>query len=52
VRAVLRNRVDEIDAELLVLGSNGRSDLTRIWLGSVAEHFLVHPPCDVLVVKA
>lgn len=51
VRAVLRNRVNEIDADLLVLGSNGRSDLTRLWLGSVAEHFLVHPPCDVLVVK-
>lgn len=51
VRAVLRDRVNEIDAELLVLGSNGRSDLTRMWLGSVAEHFLVHPPCDVLVIK-
>jgi nucleotide-binding universal stress UspA family protein len=52
VRAVLRDRVSEIGADLLVLGSHGRSGLARVWLGSVAEHFLVHPPCDVLVVKA
>lgn len=51
VTAVLRDQVNNMDADLLVLGSNGRSGLTRVWLGSVAEHFLVHPPCDVLVVK-
>jgi len=51
VTGVLRDRVNDIDADLLVLGSHGRSDLVRLWLGSVAEHFLVHPPCDVLVVK-
>lgn len=51
VRTVLRDRVVDADADLLVLGSHGRSDLARVWLGSVAEHFLVHPPCDVLVVK-
>jgi nucleotide-binding universal stress UspA family protein len=49
---VLRERVNDTDADLLVLGSHGRSDLARFWLGSVAEHFLVHPPCDVLVVKS
>lgn len=51
VTNVLRDRVNDLDADLLVLGSHGRSDLARLWLGSVAEHFLVHPPCDVLVVK-
>jgi nucleotide-binding universal stress UspA family protein len=51
VIGVLRDRVNDIDADLLVLGSHGRSDLARFWVGSVAEHFLVHPPCDVLVVK-
>ena len=37
--------------ELLVLGSHGRTGLTRLLLGSVSSHAVNHAPCSVLVVK-
>lgn len=49
---VLRARVKKAKADLLVLGTHGRSGLMRAVLGSVAEGFLREPPCDVLVVKS
>lgn len=51
VRSSLRKQVAALDADLLVLGTQGRQGLTKAWMGSVAEEFLVRPPCDVLVVK-
>lgn len=37
-------------ADLLVVGSHGRSPLAHLVLGSVAERTLRHAPCPVLVV--
>ena len=37
-------------AELIVVGTHGRSGLGRLVLGSVAEEVLRHAPCPVLVV--
>lgn len=51
VHATLRRQVAALDADLLVLGTHGRTGLARAWLGSIAEDFLVRPPCDVLVAK-
>jgi universal stress protein E len=48
---VVRAWVKKTKADLLVLGTHGRSGLMRAVLGSVAEGFLRQPPCDVLVVK-
>jgi len=39
-------------AGLLVLGSHGRSGLSRLLVGSVSEGVLRHAPCPVLVVPA
>lgn len=39
------------DADLVVLGTHGRSGVTRLVLGSVAERVLRHAPCPVLVVR-
>ncbi len=39
-------------ADLLVVGSHGRTGLRRILVGSIAENVLRHAPCDVLVVRA
>lgn len=38
-------------ADLLVLGTHGRSGLPRLLIGSVAEFVVKRAPCDVLVVR-
>lgn len=39
-------------ADLIVVGSHGRSGLARVFLGSVAEGVARHAPCAVLLVRA
>ena len=38
-------------ADLLVVGSHGRTGIARLMLGSVSSHLVTHAPCSVLVVK-
>jgi nucleotide-binding universal stress UspA family protein len=38
-------------ADLIVVGSHGRSGLQRLLLGSVSHYVVNHAPCNVLVVK-
>jgi nucleotide-binding universal stress UspA family protein len=40
-----------IQADVIVLGTRGRSGVQRLLLGSVAEHVVRHAPCPVLVVR-
>jgi nucleotide-binding universal stress UspA family protein len=40
------------EADLVVVGSRGRSGLTAALLGSVSKHVLQHAACPVVVVKA
>jgi tetratricopeptide (TPR) repeat protein len=46
VKAVLKHRAD-----LLVMGSHGRSGLARVLLGSVTRRTLQQLPCSLLTVK-
>ena len=39
-----------IKADLIVLGTYGRSGFKRLFLGSVADHVLRRAPCPVLIV--
>lgn len=48
----LRETAQENQADLLVLGTHGRTGMARAMLGSVAEAMVGDPPCDVLVVQA
>jgi nucleotide-binding universal stress UspA family protein len=41
----------EAKADLIVLGTHGRSGLSRLLMGSVAEDVLRKAPCPVLTVK-
>jgi nucleotide-binding universal stress UspA family protein len=56
---VLRGKPDEAivkaatakEADLIVLGSHGRTGLRRLLMGSVAERVIGQAKCPVLVVK-
>ena len=39
------------NADLIVIGTHGRTGLTRLILGSVARNVLQHARCSVLVVR-
>lgn len=39
-------------ADLIVMGSHGRSGLTRFLLGSVSDRVITHARCSVLIVKS
>jgi nucleotide-binding universal stress UspA family protein len=41
-----------IPCDFIVMGSHGRSGLTRLLVGSVAEHVLRQATCQVIIVKA
>ncbi len=40
-----------VGADLIVMGTHGRSGLQRLVLGSVAENVLRHAPCPVLTLR-
>ncbi|HEY9856956.1 MAG TPA: universal stress protein [Stenomitos sp.] len=42
----------EEKADMIVVGSHGRSGLQRFLLGSVSEKVLAHAPCTVLITRA
>ncbi|MDB6064697.1 MAG: putative universal stress protein [Pedosphaera sp.] len=42
---------DQSKADLIVLGTHGRTGLTRLLIGSTAERVMRHAPCPVLVVR-
>ena len=41
----------DLPADLIVMGSHGRSGLSRVLMGSVAEEVMRKSPCPVLTVK-
>ncbi|MGQ9806500.1 MAG: universal stress protein [Chlorobiales bacterium] len=40
------------NVDLIILGTHGRSGISRLLIGSTAEGVIRHAPCPVLVVKA
>jgi len=49
--AVIAETAEETGADLVVMGTMGRSGLTRLVMGSVAEEVLRRSPCPVLTVR-
>jgi universal stress protein A len=50
-REILRYAA-EAKADILVVGTHGRTGLRHAFLGSVAERVARHAPCDVVVAKS
>jgi nucleotide-binding universal stress UspA family protein len=40
-----------VHADMIVMGTHGRDGVSRLLMGSVAEHVVRHAPCPVLVVR-
>ena len=51
VREAIYDRVKRGGADLVVLGTRGRSDIRSLIMGSTAEQIVSHAPCSVLAVK-
>jgi len=49
---VILRIAEAIDANLIVMGTHGRTGLARLMLGSVAEEVLRHALCPVLTLKS
>lgn len=49
--AVELEKAAEEGVDLLVMATHGRGMLSRAWLGSVADHFVRHSPCPVLLAR-
>jgi nucleotide-binding universal stress UspA family protein len=50
-REVLVDLARQEGVQLLVVGSHGRTGLSKLLMGSVAAHVVGHAPCNVLVVR-
>ena len=48
---VILDAADSAGADLIVMGSHGRTGVRRLLLGSVAEHVLRHAKCPVVTVR-
>jgi nucleotide-binding universal stress UspA family protein len=47
----ITRKADELPAQLVVMGTHGRTGLRRVLIGSVAEYVVRHASCSVLVVR-
>jgi nucleotide-binding universal stress UspA family protein len=50
-RSVIVDEAKEWSADLIVVGSHGRTGIARLLLGSVAHSVVSHAPCSVEVVR-
>lgn len=51
LHSCLSESIAQKKPQLLAVGKHGRGVLADVLLGSLAQHFLEHPPCDVLLVR-
>ena len=52
VAETLQRAAEDLRADLIVMGTHGRTGLAHVFLGSVAERTLRRAPCPVLTVRA
>jgi nucleotide-binding universal stress UspA family protein len=49
---VILNKAKGIHADMILMGSHGRTGIERLLMGSVTERVIGHAECDVLVAKS
>jgi nucleotide-binding universal stress UspA family protein len=49
--AIVLATAKEVDAGIIVVGTHGRTGMTRMLMGSVAERIVRHAPVPVLVIR-
>lgn len=49
---IIADTARELGADIIIMGSHGRTGLKRLLMGSVTEKVIGYTPCPVLVVKA
>lgn len=49
---MIGDSAEDLGADLIVMGTHGRTGLTHVFLGSVAERTLRSAPCPVLTVQS
>jgi nucleotide-binding universal stress UspA family protein len=49
---VILNKAKEKHADMILMGSHGRTGIERLLMGSVTERVIGHAECDVLVAKS
>ena len=48
---VIIEQANNVHADLIVMGTHGRTGITHLLIGSVAERVIRHAPCPVFVVR-
>jgi universal stress protein E len=51
IREAILAHVNEVHASLVVLGTNGKTGLREMLIGTTAEKVVQHAPCSILAVK-
>jgi universal stress protein E len=51
IRDGIVQHIHESKTDLVVLGTRGKTDLRRLFMGTTAERVLTHAPCSILAVK-
>lgn len=50
-REELTRKIEELNVDLLVIGSRGLGAIKRIFVGSTSDHLVHHAHCPVILVK-
>ena len=50
-RQTILDQATAWEADVIVLGSHGRTGVTRVLLGSVSDSVSRHAPCSVVIVR-
>jgi nucleotide-binding universal stress UspA family protein len=51
IESLILDAARELRADLIVMGTHGKTGLRRLLLGSVAEHIVRHADCPVVTVR-